>query len=184
MNGTRLSETHGYPIRAITPGIYGMMNPKWISRINLVSSVHYGYWQRGGYSNTAEYQTHSMVVYPGKNSIRKRFGALAYGPSKVVVGEMVLIAGIAFTGGRGVSKVEVSVDGGKTWKAAEVKEPLSEDTWVLWSLEWIPPAKGDYKITARAIDGSGISQIVGESPNTFPDGAKGYHIVIVEGVES
>ena len=83
MNGVRLSESHGYPIRAITPGIYGMMNPKWISIIDLVSSVHHGYWQRRGWSNTAEYQTHSMVVNPGITSVRKRFGDLGSGFSNL-----------------------------------------------------------------------------------------------------
>ena len=182
MNGVRLPDDHGYPIRVITPGIYGMMNPKWITRIELVNAQYKGYWQRGGWSNTAEYRAQSIVVHPGNSQVRRRFTNFQYQVTKVIIGEPVQISGFAFTGGKGVSKVEVSTDGGTTWEVAMIKEPLSEDTWALWSLEWIPPIKSEYKIMVKAVDASGIPQIP-ERYSAFPNGATGHHVITVEAVE-
>jgi len=167
----------------ITPGIYGMMNPKWITRIELVNAEYKGYWQRGGWSNSAEYRAQSIVVHPGNSQVRRRFTNFQYQVTKVIIGEPVLISGFAFTGGKGVSKVEVSVDGGTAWEVAKIKEPLSEDTWTLWSLEWIPPIIGEYKIMVKAEDASGTPQIA-EQNSSYPNGATGHHIITVEGVES
>jgi DMSO/TMAO reductase YedYZ molybdopterin-dependent catalytic subunit len=65
MNETPLTSEHGYPLRAIVPGIYGMMNAKWMTEIELVDRVYEGYWQRKGWSNVAKYNTHSFIVIPG-----------------------------------------------------------------------------------------------------------------------
>ncbi|MBA7497029.1 Protein-methionine-sulfoxide reductase catalytic subunit MsrP [subsurface metagenome] len=182
MNGVRLPDDHGYPIRAITPGIYGMMNPKWITRIELVNAQYKGYWQRGGWSNTAEYRAQSIIVNPGNSQVRRRFIKFQSQVTKVIIGEPVLISGYAFTGGKGVSKVEVSVDGGSTWEVAKIKEPLSEDTWTLWSLEWIPLIKGEHKIMVKAENASGTPQI-DVKYSAYPNGATGHHVITVEGVE-
>ena len=177
MNGVPLPAEHGYPLRAIVPGIYGMMNAKWITEIELVDKVHLGFWQRRGWSNTAEYQIHSMIAMPGDNPLRKRFRGLA--SSKVSLGGKVPVAGIAFAGDRGISKVEISSDGGQTWETASIKDPLSEHTWVLWAAEWNPPAKGEYKIAVRATDKTGKVQIA-ELHDTFPNGSTGYHVIDVK----
>lgn len=177
MNGVPLPAEHGYPLRAVVPGLYGMMNAKWVNEIDVVSKVHEGFWQRRGWSNTAEYQAHSTIVMPGDNALRDRFRNLR--SSKIEVGGKIPVAGIAFAGDRGISKVEVSTDGGKTWKMASIKDPLSEYTWALWAAEWNPPAKGEYKITVRATDKTGKVQTA-ELRDPFPNGATGYHVVDIE----
>src|SRR5215207_7484197 len=73
MNLAPLTSKHGFPIRAIVPGLYGMMNPKWITEIELGDKVYEGYWQRNGWSNIAEYNTGSSIVIPGQAPIRNRF---------------------------------------------------------------------------------------------------------------
>jgi len=173
MNGATLPADHGFPLRALVPGLYGMHNAKWLTEIELVDKVYEGFWQRQGWSNKAEYQTHSTIVLPGE-ALRSRFSDLV--PSKVVRDSKVLIAGIAFAGDRGISMVEVSTDGGKSWEATKIKEPLSNNMWVLWATEWNPPAKGRYNITVRATDKTGKVQ-AGELQNSFPSGATGYHMV-------
>ncbi len=175
MNGAALPLGHGFPLRAIVPGLYGMMNAKWITEIELADSVYEGFWQREGWSNNAEYQIHSTVVLPG-GALRSRFGASA--PSRVVLGDKVPVAGIAFAGDRDVSKVEVSTDGGKSWEEAMIKEPLSKNAWVLWATEWNPPAEGRYRIMVRATDGTGRVQAA-EQRQAFPSGSTGYHAVEV-----
>jgi len=174
MNGVSLPQEHGYPVRVIVPGLYGMMNAKWLVDIEVVDNVHQGFWQRRGWTNDAKYQTGSTVVIPGDSSVRDRFVEL--GPSNVLAGSKTPIAGIAFAGDRGILKVEVSTDGGTTWETTSLKDPLSEYTWVFWATEWNPPAKGDYQILVRATDKAGNVQTA-TLQNAFPSGATGYHMV-------
>jgi DMSO/TMAO reductase YedYZ molybdopterin-dependent catalytic subunit len=178
MNGGSLTAEHGYPVRAIVPGLYGMMNPKWITEIELVDSVYEGYWQRKGWANNAKYNTHSFIAIPGNASVRQRFSNLAAVSSVIDSSRMVTVAGVAFAGDRGISKVEVSTDGGATWKEARLKDPLSPYTWVLWTTQMNLNDKGNHKLTARSTDKTGNIQTA-ELVDPFPNGAMGYHVINV-----
>lgn len=175
MNYAPLTPKHGFPVRAIVPGLYGMMNPKWITEIELVDSVYEGYWQRLGWRNNAEDNTGSTILIPDHAPARQRFRKLDE-TEDASYGGKVPIAGIAFAGNRGISKVEVSTDGGTTWKTAQIKDPLSKYTWVLWTAGYIPPNKENYKIVVRATDKTGNTQTTEMSP-PFPNGATGYHTI-------
>ena len=175
MNYAPLTPKHGFPVRAIVPGLYGMMNPKWITEIELVDSVYKGYWQRLGWRNNAEDNTGSSILIPGQAPARQRFRKLDE-TNDTSYGGKVPIAGVAFAGNRGISKVEVSTDGGTTWKTAQIKDPLSQYTWVLWTAGYVPPNKENYKIVVRATDKTGNTQTTEMSP-PFPNGATGYHTI-------
>src|SRR5262249_2384126 len=154
-----LTTEHGFPIRLLSPGIYGMKNVKWITRLEAVNYDHKGYWQRRGWDDRAENKTLSRIDVPdGK-----------------VIGEAT-IAGIAFAGDRGIGKVEVSVDGGSSWEEAELKSPLSKYSWVLWKKMWKPAKKGSHRLVVRATDGRGQVQTSQYAPPT-PDGSSGYQSV-------
>jgi DMSO/TMAO reductase YedYZ molybdopterin-dependent catalytic subunit len=175
MNGAPLPSEHGFPIRAIVPGLYGMMNAKWITDIELVDKVYEGFWQRRGWANNAKYQTHSKIVFPG-DALQNRFQAFSDSNNIARVGNKTPIAGIAFAGDRGISQVEVSTDGGNTWQRANIKDPLSSNSWVLWAMDWIPQNKGKYNIVVRATDKTGNVQTA-EIRDNYPSGATGYHSV-------
>ena len=163
MNDEPLPNEHGFPLRAVVPGIYGMMNAKWITGIEVVDYAYLGYWQDRGWSNDARINTASLIYYPSPQS---------------QVSESIPIAGIAFAGDRGISKVEVSVDGGRTWNLATLKTPLSPYAWVLWAYEWKPANKGSTTLTVRAYDGAGtVQNPFAEQP--FPNGASGLHSIQV-----
>ena len=163
MNDAMLPNEHGFPLRAIVPGIYGMMNAKWITEIEVTDQVYLGYWQERGWSNDARIKTTSIIYYPTSN---------------VQVNSFTPIAGVAFAGNRGVSKVEVSVDGGDTWSEATLKPPRSPYSWVLWAYEWKPTSTGTANIMVRATDGKGQLQDP-TATQPFPDGASGYSSVQV-----
>jgi len=163
MNDQVLSNGHGFPLRAIVPGIYGMMNAKWITEIEVVDHVYFGFWQERGWSNDAKIKTTSIIYYP---------------PSDANVHGPIPIAGVAFAGDRGISRVEVSVDGGGTWNEALLKPPHSPYSWVLWAYQWTPTNIGPYRILARAYDGTGKAQDPTAMP-PFPEGASGYNIIEV-----
>jgi DMSO/TMAO reductase YedYZ molybdopterin-dependent catalytic subunit len=162
MNGEQLTPSHGFPVRLIVPGIYGMKNVKWIKRIEAVDYDFKGYWQRRGWDDRAEYQTMSRIDAPESD-----------------ISGTTQLAGIAFAGDRRISKVEVSTDGGKTWEEAEIKEPLSSNTWVLWHKQWTPSSKGDHVVVVRATDGIGVTQ-TSRYARPDPAGSTGYHRVTIE----
>jgi DMSO/TMAO reductase YedYZ molybdopterin-dependent catalytic subunit len=162
MNDEPLPVGHGYPLRAVIPGLYGMMSAKWIKRISVVGSVYNGYWQTRGWTDDARVNTEAFIAVPSASSAR-----ISQSGGSIIVG------GYAFAGDRGISKVEVSFDNGRTWQVAELKKPLSNLTWALWAYEWRPSAAGQYQIIARSTDGGGLVQTSHVSGN-FPSGATGY----------
>jgi hypothetical protein len=87
------------------------------------------------------------------------------------------VAGVAFSGNKGISQVDLSFDGGTTWQHATLKKPLSDLTWVLWETPW-QPATGSYHITVRAVDNDGNVQDPTNAP-PLPDGSSGYHNITV-----
>ncbi len=173
MNGEPLPPVHGYPLRAIVPGIYGMKNAKWISKIELVNYNFKGYWEKKGWSDEA--------VIPIKSQILMPMEGKTVPPGNYVVG------GTAFAGRYGISRVEVSLDGGKTWNETETKKPLSRWAWTLWRYDWKPEKAETYTLKVRGIDSSGKAQesgtLLGKVFGTFPDGAKGIHSVDVRAVK-
>jgi DMSO/TMAO reductase YedYZ molybdopterin-dependent catalytic subunit len=176
MNGSPLPRDHGYPLRAIVPGYYGMMNPKWITEIQLVDQTYQGFWQRSGWANEARYQTGSTIVNVGNDALAGRFGVTS--PSHVAHGTPTTVVGVAFAGDRGISKVEVSTDKANTWAPATLTAPLSGNSWVLWSFDWTPSAAGTYNVIVRATDGDGNVQTEAVAA-PFPSGATGWHYVTV-----
>ena len=162
MNGLPLPARHGYPLRAVIPGLYGMMSAKWVKQMYLSDAVYLGFWQTRGWSNDATVQTVTFVRVPADGAI----------VSLSRNGGSVILGGVAFAGNRGISKVEVSVDGGNTWREATLKPPSSDLSWVLWAYEW-DPGPGNYVVYARATDGGGALQTSAQS-DTFPSGATGY----------
>jgi DMSO/TMAO reductase YedYZ molybdopterin-dependent catalytic subunit len=157
MNGVPLPREHGFPVRAIVPGIYGMKNVKWITEIEAVAGDYQGYWEKRGWSDVARVKTESRIDVPSDGAFVKAGGK---------------IAGIAWAGDRGISKVEVSFDRGASWQDATLKRALGPTTWRLWVAD-LPASKGRKRILVRAVDGTGDVQTSTVS-NPHPDGASGY----------
>jgi DMSO/TMAO reductase YedYZ molybdopterin-dependent catalytic subunit len=164
MNGKTLPQDHGFPVRTLVPNIYGMKNVKWLRSIEVATFDVFGYWQEQGWSDGAIVNTGTRIDIPART--------LKWN------GGEVTIAGIAFAGARGISKVELSFDSGKTWLAAKLEAPAGPLTWRRWSAQWTPPSVGTHTLQARATDGRGDTQTpVGRQP--FPNGATGYDVLQV-----
>jgi len=163
MNGVTLPSKHGFPARVVVPGLYGMFDAKWVTRITLVRGEFLGFWQQKGWTNGGTIRTTAIIASP---------------PPDSVVGRVVEVGGVAFAGDRGISRVEVSTDGGTTWSAATLSLPRSALTWVLWTLPWTAPRGGAFRIVARAYDGVGNAQ--DPSPaSPYPAGASGYDSIVL-----
>ena len=160
-DGLPLPPGHGFPLRIYIPDHFGMKQPKWIESIEAVDQWEPGYWVQRGWDREARIQTTAVIDSVSSNMM------IGQGD-----GGIVPIGGIAFAGARGISSVEVRVDDG-AWEQAQLREPLSEKSWVLWRYEW-PFAPGEHTFTVRCTDGSGTPQIPEMTP-IRPDGATGLH---------
>lgn len=164
-NGEPLTQSHGFPCRVRIPGIYGMKNVKWLEKIELVTRDYKGYWMRRGWSDVATVRTQSRM-----DVVADDLNASA--------GRDTWIAGVAWAGDRGISKVEVSTDGGENWNEAMLKDPISENSWRLWAYRWTPEKAGTATVICRATDGQGEVQ-PSETTAPHPSGASGRHTVEV-----
>jgi DMSO/TMAO reductase YedYZ molybdopterin-dependent catalytic subunit len=164
MNGEPLPLEHGFPARLVTPGLYGYVSAtKWLSEIELTRfDTFEQYWVPRGYAEKAPIKTMSRIDVPRSGQI-------------VDAGDTV-IAGVAWAQTRGISKVEVSIDGG-TFAEAELADALTDDTWRQWRMPWNATA-GAHRLTVRCTDGDGQLQRE-ERDEPLPDGASGWQSLFV-----
>ncbi|WP_394813612.1 molybdopterin-dependent oxidoreductase [Streptomyces hazeniae] len=165
MNGQPLPFDNGFPVRMLVPGLYGYVSAcKWIEDIELTTFDAYdAYWVRRNWAAKAPIKTQSRIDTP------KPFASPEAGT--------VPVAGVAWAQHRGISRVEVRVDGGP-WREARLAEQAGVDTWRQWVWEW-PATSGSHTLEVRATDGDGEVQ-TGERAGTVPDGATGWHSVVVD----
>ena len=165
MNGAPLPVEHGFPARLIVPGLYGYVSAtKWLTEIELTTlEAVDAYWVPRGWAKEAPILTQSRIDVP-QNGLRIPAGPVA-------------VAGVAWAPDRGISKVEVRVDGG-AWQAATLATELSAATWVQWKWTW-QAATGTHFIEVRATDGTGVVQ-TGKVTPPDPDGARGHDQIQVE----
>ena len=162
-DGLPLSTEHGFPLRIYIPDLYGMKQPKWIESIEVIDSWMAGYWVRRGWSAEARVKTTSVIDTVAVQSLIDRDGET-----------FVPIGGIAYAGARGISKVQVQIDGGD-WLDAQLRIPLSMTSWVIWRFDW-PFEEGRHTFAVRCFEADGTMQVMVESP-VRPDGATGIHSV-------
>jgi DMSO/TMAO reductase YedYZ molybdopterin-dependent catalytic subunit len=166
MNGAPLPPQHGFPLRLVVPGWYGMTNVKWLSRIEFLDEPFAGYQQSWSYrvrqsedeagEPLQRMQPRSLFVPPGIPEFMTRERTVAAGE--------VLVEGRAWSGVAPVASVEVSDDGGSTWAAAEL-EPAGEPwAWRGWSYRW-DAQPGERVLCSRARDEAGNEQPVEPSWN-------------------
>jgi DMSO/TMAO reductase YedYZ molybdopterin-dependent catalytic subunit len=164
MNGAPLPLEHGFPVRMLTPGLYGYAGScKWLDEIELTRFDRFdAYWVKRGWARVGTVRTASRIDRP------KPFARLAPGTNTV--------AGVAWAQRRGITKVEVSVDNGP-WETAELLPVPSVDTWVQWRYQW-RATKGPHSLRVRATDGTGAAQTDARA-TPFPSGATGWHTITV-----
>lgn len=164
MNGKDIPRDHGFPIRAIVPGVVGARSVKWLSKIVLSKEESQSFWQQNDYKgfspsidfSNADYKKsiaiqelpiQSQICSPLNHSVVKRSD------------ETVVIKGYAWSGGgKQIAWVDVSIDGGKTWKIAKIDKPLDEKrgkawSWTPWEIEVeIPKGQKEFKVISKAVD--------------------------------
>jgi hypothetical protein len=164
-DGNPIPIDHGFPLRIWLPDRFGMKQPKWITGISVMKDYKEGYWVERGWDEVARVEATSVIDAVAHDAIYESNGQ-----------QLVPVGGIAFAGARGVSKVEVRVDGGP-WTEAVLRAPLSETTWVLWRYDW-PFEPGFHRFQVRCAEGDGTPQIETNRGN-HPRGATGIHNKVI-----
>ena len=180
MNGAPLPPQHGYPLRLIVPGWYGMAQVKWLRGVTVVDRPFTGFQNDVAYRFRDEpddvgepvtrMRPRALVRPPGYPDFMSRVRVQPVGP--------VRLAGRAWSGEAPIARVEVTVDGGTTWADATLDaDPGAPWVWRGWTYDW-QATPGRYVIGARATDASGQSQ-----PTEQPWNRGGFANNLVQRVE-
>jgi DMSO/TMAO reductase YedYZ molybdopterin-dependent catalytic subunit len=164
MNGAVLPEAHGFPLRAVVGGWYGMASVKWLSRIiaadrpfnGFFQGIDYAFWERRYGLPTLKPITEMDV----KASISQPEAG-----ATVPANATVRVHGAAWAGESEPAKVEVSTDGGGTWADAKLLGAGTPMAWRLWEFNWKTPADGRRVLMARATDKRGRVQPMERDPD-------------------
>jgi DMSO/TMAO reductase YedYZ molybdopterin-dependent catalytic subunit len=155
MSGNALPPEHGAPLRLIVPGWYGMASVKWLAGLRVLERRFDGFFQTQRYvvgdRPLREIAPRALITWPsaGERLARRPF----------------LARGYAWSGHGDLARVELSVDGGRSWRDATLGDEIARYAWRQWHAEVAPRAKGALELVARAVTTSGTTQPLGEVRN-------------------
>ncbi|MGH7937574.1 MAG: molybdopterin-dependent oxidoreductase, partial [Bryobacteraceae bacterium] len=165
MNGEPLTPSHGFPLRAVVPGWFGMAAVKWLRRIVVTKQPYQGYYQTVDYAfwkkdafgvelvPITQMQVKASIARPGINEV-------------IAAGTTCRVTGAAWTAEGEIVKVEFSSDGGKSWRAASLGEKQAPNCWRLWETDWATPkTAGRVVLMVRATDSRGRVQPMERDPD-------------------
>jgi DMSO/TMAO reductase YedYZ molybdopterin-dependent catalytic subunit len=157
MNGADLPPQHGYPLRLVVPGWYGMASVKWLSSIKVLTKPYKGFQQAEAYRYQQDaddpgtpvtwMKVRSLMVPPGVPDFFTRSRVVPPGP--------VMLTGRAWSGQGAVQRVDVGIDG--KWAPAHLEHPAAAFAWCAWSMPWVADP-GEHELSCRATDSSGAVQ--------------------------
>jgi len=168
MNGRPLPRDHGYPVRAVVPGTVGARNVKWVGKVVASPAESTNHWQQRDYKGFGPYVDWDTVDFdkaPAIQDLPVQSAITEPCPgAKVEPGDTVTVKGYAWSGGgRGIVRVDVSLDGGKTWHQANLSEANRKQNpdqawgWTLWEAEFKVPetaSNGRLELVCKAVDSS------------------------------
>ena len=191
MNGQPLPAKHGYPLRVVAPGWASDCWTKWLSSIRVLDKPFDGFWMTGSYRKPAN------AVIPGAAIAMEQMEPVTSLKVKSIIssplenaqveaGKPTAIHGVAWTGdtGGGVTAVEVSVDGGRSWRQARLEGPPTLYGFRSWSINWTPSRESYFNLMVRATDKSGAAQPMAQEWNPSGYGWNVAHRVGVSAVKT
>lgn len=170
MNGAPLPAEHGFPLRLMAPGWAGDSWVKWLRHVEVLDHEFDGFWMKTAYRHPPGHVEPGATVDPAamipvadlnvKSVIATPGDWTKPGPTR--------IGGTAWSNSSPVTRVDVSVDGGQTWKQAKLGKEHSQYAWRLWELDW-KAQEGKYTLISRATNAAGQTQPLTEewNPNGY-----------------
>ena len=163
MNGAPLPDLHGGPVRLVVPGWDGACWVKWLSKIDLVEKMHAGFFMNPAYRYPKTPVAPGTAAKPEDLDVLegmavKSFFARPADQAKLSVGAQTTLTGPAWAGEHKIVRVDVSTDGGSTWRPAALSREDLQFSWRIWTATWTPPKPGYFTLCCRAADSSGRVQ--------------------------
>ncbi|MBS0658356.1 MAG: sulfite oxidase [Verrucomicrobia bacterium] len=165
MNGQPLCANHGAPLRLIVPGWYGVASVKWLRRLTVIDHAYQGFFQTVKYSVDRPTAAGKQRVPLGPGVVKSEI----LGPR---AGETLprgshRIHGVAWAGEDRIARVEVSTDGGATWRDAQLQGPALPYCWCQWEYAWEPTTGGGHELVSRAHSAGGQTQPAEYDPDNL-----------------
>ena len=158
MNGEALTPAHGFPLRAVVPGWYGMAAVKWLTRIVASSVPYHGYYQTIDYAYWERGSSAPTLLPITEMRVKAQIARPEYAEA-VRAGQTYRVHGAAWTTDAEITRVELSTDEGATWSGARLLGESLRNAWRLWEYDWAVPANpGKAVLMARATDSEGRTQ--------------------------
>lgn len=180
MNGEPLPAPHGYPVRLLVPGWYGMTSIKWLVGIHVLDHEFKGFYQIERYQTTNGPGAATYYTYHTKMKVKSIITNPL--PGEIVPASGYRLAGAAWSGEDEVVRVEISTDGGVTWGPVDVLRPRSGYSWYRWEHRWRPSGPGRHTLMSRATNDKEETQPV-EFPNKWDGRGYGNNMVFPFEVE-
>ena len=152
MNEAPLTRDHGYPLRAVVGGWFGMAWVKWITHIRVMEQPFLGYWQARDYFGWDRSVGEPALVPLTEMEVKAQIARPATG-ARLIVGQPHRIFGAAWSGESPIARVEVSAGDGENWREARLLgEAAQPFAWRLWESIWTPERVGKHTLRCRAVD--------------------------------
>jgi hypothetical protein len=169
MNGKPLTAEHGFPIRVVAPGWASDSWVKWLTKIDVLDHEFDGFWMKTAYRHPAQHVAPGTAIDP-KDMVPVadlNVKSLIATPDAWAAPGVVKIGGVAWSNASPVTKVDVSVDGGKTWQPAKLGGKATKYGFRAFNYTWKAP-EGSHVVMARATNAAGQVQPV--DPEWNPNG--------------
>lgn len=158
MNGAPLTAEHGFPLRAIVPGWFGMASVKWLQRVIVSRNAFAGYYQTIDYAYWERRDGLPMLRPLGEMQVKAQIARPTPGET-IATGSEYRVHGAAWAGEAEVAAVDISCDRARTWSAAQLNGDAVRNAWRFWEFAWRTPATpGKCTLIARATDSAGRTQ--------------------------
>ncbi|MBY5828101.1 sulfite oxidase [Rhizobium ruizarguesonis] len=157
MNEEPLTRDHGYPLRAVVGGWFGMAWVKWITDITVVEQPFLGYWQARDYFRWERSLGEPRLVPLAEMEVKAQIARPVQG-ARLIAGQPYRIFGAAWSGEAVIRQVQVCTGDGRGWREGRLLETERPFAWRLWEYMWTPEEVGQYILRCRAIDGAGCVQ--------------------------
>jgi DMSO/TMAO reductase YedYZ molybdopterin-dependent catalytic subunit len=183
MNGEPLSHEHGAPARLVVPGWAGDHWMKWLRQISPSTVPQTGFYMDTAYRYPPHPGEPGQAFKPEEmQPVTEIFvkSNIASAPPRARVGAPIALSGFAFSGAPDIAKVEITGDGGLTWRAADLDRRHDPYAWRLWSYTWTPASAGTHRLAVRATDSHGRVQPKEPAWNQSGYLHNGWHSVTIE----
>lgn len=164
MNGVEIPPVQGFPLRILNPGYYGVKQPAWVTKIEVIDTPLEDYWQDRGWDTSQPIAVDSKIFFP-------------LGSTSINVSQTLRVGGCAF-GGTRVKLVEYTIDDGVTWANAQIIQQIDADNvWVFWEINTSFSTTGQFILQIRATDIHDTQQ--NKTDTSYLDGTSSWPMLVI-----